>query len=70
MHLEPCTILRPIIDWSSQSNDGVEDMRSIPRPWSLVGDELDAHFGFPVAEKVEQANAYFQTKLHALLDAA
>jgi hypothetical protein len=24
-------------------------MRSIPRPWSLVKDELDGHFGFPVA---------------------
>jgi hypothetical protein len=45
-------------------------VRSIPRPWSLVGNELDAHFGFPVVEKVEQANAYFRTKLHSLLDAA
>jgi hypothetical protein len=45
-------------------------VRSIPRPWSLVKDDLDEHFGFPVAEKIEQANDYFRTRLYALLDAA
>jgi hypothetical protein len=45
-------------------------VRSIPRPWSLVKGDLDEHFGFPVVERIEQANDYFQTKLHALLDAA
>jgi hypothetical protein len=45
-------------------------IRSIPRPWSLVKDELDEHFGFPVVEKIEQANDYFRDKLHALLEAA
>ena len=45
-------------------------VRSIPRPWSLVGKELDTHFGYPVTAKIEQANEYFQTKLYALLDAA
>src|SRR5215813_4448725 len=45
-------------------------VRSIQRPWSLVKDELDEHFGFPVVERIEEANAYFRTKLHALLDAA
>jgi hypothetical protein len=44
-------------------------VRSIPRPLSLIKGELDQHFGFPVVEKIEQANDYFQTKLHALLDA-
>jgi hypothetical protein len=43
--------------------------RSIPKPWSLTKDELDDHFGYPVVEKVEQANEYFQSKLHALLEA-
>ena len=43
-------------------------VRSIPRPWSLVRDELDEHFGFPVVSRVEEANAYFQTKLHQLLE--
>jgi hypothetical protein len=45
-------------------------VRSIPRPWSLVKGELDEHFGFPVVEKIEQANDYFRTRLHALLEAA
>jgi hypothetical protein len=45
-------------------------VRSIPRPWSLFKGELDEHFGFPVVEKIEQANDYFRTKLHTLLDAA
>src|SRR5215813_11624135 len=45
-------------------------VRSIPRPWSLVKGELDEHFGFPVVERIEEANAYFRTKLHALLNAA
>jgi hypothetical protein len=44
-------------------------IRSIPRPWSLVGAELDAHFGFAVTERVEQANEYFRGKLHELLEA-
>jgi hypothetical protein len=44
-------------------------VRSIPRPWSLIKGELDQHFEFPVVEKIEQANDYFRTKLHALLDA-
>jgi hypothetical protein len=45
-------------------------VRSIPRPWSLVKGELDEHFGFPVIEKIEQANDYFRTQLHHLLEAA
>jgi hypothetical protein len=45
-------------------------VRSIPRPWSLVKGELDEHFGFPVVERIEQANDYFRTRLHALLNAA
>jgi hypothetical protein len=45
-------------------------IRSLPKPWSLVKDELDGHFGFPVVERIEQANEYFRSKLHALLDAA
>jgi hypothetical protein len=45
-------------------------VRSIPRPWSLVRDDLDGHFGFPIVEKIEQANGYFRERLHALLEAA
>jgi hypothetical protein len=45
-------------------------VRSIPRPWSLVREELDEHFGFPIVAMVEKANDYFRTRLHTLLDAA
>jgi hypothetical protein len=45
-------------------------VRSSPRPWSLVKSELDEHFGFPVVEKIELANDYFRTRLHALLEAS
>lgn len=44
--------------------------RSIQKPWSLVREELDEHFGFPVTCKVEQANDYFSAKLHELLESA
>lgn len=45
-------------------------MRSLPRPWSLVKSDLDEHFGFPITEYVEQANAYFKSRLYALLEMA
>src|SRR5262245_18856874 len=44
-------------------------VRSIPRPWSLVREDLDGHFGFPIVAKIEQANGYFRERLHQLLDA-
>jgi hypothetical protein len=43
-------------------------VRSIPRPWSLVKNELYDHFGFPVIARIEEANDYFRTKLHELLE--
>jgi hypothetical protein len=45
-------------------------IRSIPPPWSLTKADLDEHFGFPVVGRVEEANTYFRTKLHELLEAA
>jgi hypothetical protein len=45
-------------------------VRSIQAPWSLVKEELDEHFGFPVVSYIEQANDYFRAQLHALLEAA
>jgi hypothetical protein len=45
-------------------------VRSIPRPWSLIREDLDEHFGFPIVEKVEQANGYFRERLHQLLETA
>ncbi|MGF1543472.1 MAG: hypothetical protein ACFB00_03040 [Parvularculaceae bacterium] len=42
-------------------------MRSIPRPFSLVGEELDDHFGYPIQEKIEKVNEYFRTRLFEIL---
>jgi hypothetical protein len=42
--------------------------RSIPRPYSLIGTELNEHFGFPVYNFVEDANAYFKSRLYKLLE--
>ena len=43
-------------------------VRSIPEPLSIIGDQLDAHFGFPVVEAVEYVNNYFRRCLHALIE--
>jgi hypothetical protein len=43
---------------------------SIPKPFSLTGPELDAHFGWPVYDAVEEVNKYFQTRLFSILSGA
>ena len=43
-------------------------LRSIPQPISLIGDELDEHFMFPVLAHVETANEYFRKHLYALIE--
>lgn len=40
---------------------------SIPRPFSLTGDELDHHFGWPVHASVEEVNKHFQSRLFGIL---
>lgn len=57
--LEPATAESKIIFYYG--------IRSIPAPWSLAADDLDEHFGFPVRDNIEQANRYFQERLHELL---
>jgi hypothetical protein len=44
-------------------------VRSIPPPISLVREDLDEHFDYPVVEAVEQVNVYFRDRVHALLEA-
>jgi hypothetical protein len=44
-------------------------VRSIPPPISLVREDLDEHFDYPVVDAVEQVNAYFRDRVHALLEA-
>jgi hypothetical protein len=43
-------------------------VRSIPEPLSIVGDQLDNHFNFPVWPAVEHVNDYFRRGLHALVE--
>lgn len=44
-------------------------VRSVPAPLSLVREELDEHFEYPVVDAVEQVNTYFRDRLHVLLEA-
>ena len=41
---------------------------SLPHPWAIAGDQLDEHFGFPVHAAVERVNAYFVSRLNALIE--
>lgn len=40
---------------------------SIPKPFGIMGAELDGHFGWPVFDAVEDVNRYFQTRLFGIL---
>lgn len=40
---------------------------SLPKPFSLIGAELDGHFGCEVRSHIEEVNAYFQQRLFAIL---
>lgn len=42
--------------------------RSIPSPFSLIGNELDEHFDFAITARIEAANAYYRECLHQLLE--
>lgn len=43
-------------------------LRSIAEPLSLVREELDKHFDFPVVAALEEVNNYFREKLHWLIE--
>jgi hypothetical protein len=43
---------------------------SIPAPFAVTGTELDAHFGWPIHEAVEEVNKYFQARLFSILSGA
>ena len=40
---------------------------SLPKPFSLTRDELDAHFGENVVADIEVVNEYFRTQLMQLI---
>lgn len=43
-------------------------LRAVPQPFSLVAEELDDHFEFPVHAAIEMVNVEFKARLHELLD--
>jgi hypothetical protein len=45
-------------------------VQSIPQPYSLVADDLDAHFEFAVRDAVELVNNRLSNALHAMIEAA
>jgi hypothetical protein len=45
-------------------------LRSIPEPYSLIGDDLNLHFEFPVRSALEAVNSVFREGLYALIEAA
>jgi hypothetical protein len=40
---------------------------SLKEPFALTADDLNAHFGFPVKEEIEAANALFKKRLFEIL---
>lgn len=40
---------------------------SIKEPFALTSDDLNAHFGFPIKEEIEAANALFKKRLFEIL---
>lgn len=42
--------------------------RSIPPPYSLIGAELDDHFGFAITARIEAANQFYRDRVHQLLE--
>jgi hypothetical protein len=42
--------------------------RSIPAPLSLIGDELDEHFAFPIRARIETANDYYRKQVLTMLE--
>jgi hypothetical protein len=43
-------------------------LRSIPEPYSLVSDDLDCHFNFPVRDALELVNDTFRSKLYEVIE--
>ena len=43
-------------------------LRVLPKPFSLIADELDEHFGFEVYNEVEKVNHYFKKCIHKMIE--
>lgn len=44
-------------------------LRAAPEPFSLIAEDLDGHFGFPVQAAIELVNTEFKRRLHDLVEA-
>ncbi len=42
-------------------------LRALPKPYSLIKEELDEHFGVSIIKQVEDVNNYFKTKLENVI---
>ncbi len=40
---------------------------SIPKPFSILGTEMDEHFNWQIFEQVEEVNNYFRSRLFSIL---
>ena len=43
-------------------------LRALPKPFSLIKEDLDSHFGASIVKEVEQVNNYFKNSLHAMIE--
>ena len=43
-------------------------LRALPKPFSLIKEDLDKHFGFSVINEIEKVNNYFKTWLHKMIN--
>tara|TARA_B110000459_G_C16572815_1_gene477249 strand:+ start:306 stop:983 length:678 start_codon:yes stop_codon:yes gene_type:complete len=43
-------------------------LRALPKPYSLIKEDLDSHFGASIVKDVEQVNSYFKNSLHNMID--
>jgi len=43
-------------------------LRALPKPFSLISNELDGHFNFKVCEEVEKVNDYFKRCIHKMIE--
>ncbi len=42
-------------------------LRALPKPYSLIKEELDEHFGVSIIKQVEDVNNYFKIKLENVI---
>lgn len=43
-------------------------LRALPKPFSLIKEDLDNHFGASIIKEVELVNEYFKTNLHKMVE--